>query len=182
MTRPLSIVLFGPESTGKTVLAQQLAKHYNTLWNPEYVRVFLDIKKEVGLLPQVETHDLPAIAFGQLSSEKNVSAQASKLVFFDTNLLEHLIYVRGIFGKKAELPWLEKAIAQQKYDLYLFTQPDIPFTKDTQRDTAETREEFYHLMKQELEKRALPHTEISGSYEERFEKSTQAIANLLENQ
>ena len=31
------IVLFGPESTGKTTLAIQLARHYNTVWVEEYL-------------------------------------------------------------------------------------------------------------------------------------------------
>ena len=34
----IKIVLFGPESTGKTVLAQALAAHYDTLWVPEFAR------------------------------------------------------------------------------------------------------------------------------------------------
>ena len=36
----LKIVLFGPESTGKTVLAKQLAEHYNTVFVPEYSRAY----------------------------------------------------------------------------------------------------------------------------------------------
>jgi nicotinamide riboside kinase len=35
------IVVLGPESTGKSTLCEQLAKHYNTLNCPEYARQFL---------------------------------------------------------------------------------------------------------------------------------------------
>ncbi len=35
------IAVTGPESTGKSMLAQQLADHYRTVWVPEYSRVFL---------------------------------------------------------------------------------------------------------------------------------------------
>ena len=38
----LKIVLFGPESTGKTTLAKQLAAHFNTEWVPEYMRTYLE--------------------------------------------------------------------------------------------------------------------------------------------
>jgi hypothetical protein len=33
--------MFGPESTGKTTLAIQLADHYKTAWVPEFARDYL---------------------------------------------------------------------------------------------------------------------------------------------
>ena len=56
----LKIVLFGPESTGKTTLAKELASYYKTNWVPEFARDYLqrkwDQKKEVCSL-----EDLPII-------------------------------------------------------------------------------------------------------------------------
>ena len=40
----LKVVLFGPESTGKSTLAKKLADHYNTQWVPEYARAYLQKK------------------------------------------------------------------------------------------------------------------------------------------
>ena len=40
----LRVVLFGPESTGKTVLAEQLAAHFNTVWTPEFSRLYAEAK------------------------------------------------------------------------------------------------------------------------------------------
>ena len=40
----IKIVMFGPESTGKTTLSQQLARHYNSVWVPEYARDYLQNK------------------------------------------------------------------------------------------------------------------------------------------
>ena len=42
----LKIVLFGPESSGKTTLATQLAAHFNAQWVPEYMRIYLEKKWE----------------------------------------------------------------------------------------------------------------------------------------
>ncbi|MBK7852395.1 MAG: ATP-binding protein [Bacteroidetes bacterium] len=36
------IALIGPESTGKTTLAEQLARHYKTVWIPEYSRNYVE--------------------------------------------------------------------------------------------------------------------------------------------
>jgi nicotinamide riboside kinase len=36
--------MFGPESTGKTTLAIQLADHYKTAWVPEFARDYLQEK------------------------------------------------------------------------------------------------------------------------------------------
>ena len=35
------IVVIGPESTGKSFLCEQLARHYNTVWVKEYAREYL---------------------------------------------------------------------------------------------------------------------------------------------
>ena len=40
----LKVVLFGPESTGKTTLSRHLARHYNSVWVPEYAREYLQDK------------------------------------------------------------------------------------------------------------------------------------------
>jgi hypothetical protein len=36
------IALIGPESTAKSTLSEALAKHYNTVWVPEYARTYLN--------------------------------------------------------------------------------------------------------------------------------------------
>ena len=49
----LRIVLYGPESTGKTTLAKVLAKQFQTTWVPEFARNYLqekwDKKKKFAL-------------------------------------------------------------------------------------------------------------------------------------
>ena len=38
------VVLYGPESTGKTTLAQALANHFQTEWVQEFARDYLQKK------------------------------------------------------------------------------------------------------------------------------------------
>ena len=42
----LKVVLFGPESTGKSSLAKELAVHYNTFYVDEFARNYLQKKME----------------------------------------------------------------------------------------------------------------------------------------
>ena len=69
----LKIVLFGPESTGKTTLSIQLAKHYNTVWVEEFARPYL---QEVWNNEQrtCELSDILPIARGQINLENKLSS------------------------------------------------------------------------------------------------------------
>lgn len=37
----IKVAIIGPESTGKSTLSEQLARHYHTEWCPEYAREYL---------------------------------------------------------------------------------------------------------------------------------------------
>ncbi|MFK8006949.1 MAG: AAA family ATPase [Saprospiraceae bacterium] len=58
------IILTGPESTGKSTLARQLAQVYNTVWVPEFARTYLE-----GLNRPYRGDDLLKIAKGQRDLE-----------------------------------------------------------------------------------------------------------------
>ncbi len=60
------IVIIGPESTGKSTLAKQLAEHYNTLWVPEFAREYLERKGR-----DYNYDDLLTIAKGQIDLEES---------------------------------------------------------------------------------------------------------------
>ena len=64
----LKIVLFGPESTGKTTLAERLAAHYKTNWVPEYAREYLQKKWEYNK-DTCSLEDLLIIMEGESSLE-----------------------------------------------------------------------------------------------------------------
>ena len=59
------VVIIGPESTGKSTLANQLAEHYNTTWCPEFAREYL---LEHGR--DYNFDDLLNIARGQVELER----------------------------------------------------------------------------------------------------------------
>ena len=81
----IKIVLFGPESTGKTSLAVELAKHYKTLFVKEFAREFLQ-KKMDEQNKVCEIDDLIPIAIGQINSENKLSKKANRIPVSYTHL------------------------------------------------------------------------------------------------
>jgi len=60
----IKIAIFGPESTGKTTLATQLAEYYKTVWVPEFARDYLQEKLDSGR-GICDIDDMLPIAYGQ---------------------------------------------------------------------------------------------------------------------
>lgn len=87
----LKVVVFGPESSGKTTLSRALASHYNVLWIEEFARDYLQEKwdKENKVC---ELNDLLPIAYGQIKLENKYSKKATDLLICDTDLLETKVY------------------------------------------------------------------------------------------
>ena len=75
----IKIVLYGPESTGKSTLAKQLAEYYKTDFVQEYAREYLQKKyDQFGLI--CELNDILPIAKGQMNLENNATKNNS-LIF-----------------------------------------------------------------------------------------------------
>ena len=88
------VCLFGPESTGKTTLAQQLARHFDSMAVPEYARTHLEA--QAGKLAE---HDLLAIVRGQVAAEEALARQANRLLFCDTDPLTTAIWSEVLYQR-----------------------------------------------------------------------------------
>ena len=90
----LKIVLFGPESSGKTTLSEDLAAHFNAPLVKEYMREYLqevwDSEKRI-----CEPRDILPIAEGQIKAENELAVSTDPLLICDTDLLELKVYSKS---------------------------------------------------------------------------------------
>lgn len=169
-------MLFGPESTGKTTLAKQLAAHFNTLWVPEFMRQYLEEKWETKK-QLVSREDLVPIAKGQLKLEREALKKVEKLLICDTNLLELKVYSEYYYNGFCP-EFIQKEAAKNDTNIYLLTYIDIPWEADILRDQPNNREEMFHIFEAELKKRNFPYQILKGNEGERFNKAVEIIDAL----
>ncbi|SHF73209.1 nicotinamide-nucleotide adenylyltransferase, NadR type [Flavobacterium fluvii] len=169
------IALFGPESTGKTTLAKQLAEHFNTVWTPEFARDYLQMKLDkTGQICDV--NDMLPIAYGQTKLENDSLSIANKYLFCDTNLMVTKVFSEVYYDFCD--PLLDKAARKHKYDLFFLTDIDVPWEKDDLRDKPEDRESVFAVFKQTLVENNKPFITLSGDKEFRLEKAISIIGDL----
>ena len=173
----LKVVLFGPESTGKTTLARQLAEHFETLWVPEYMREYLQQKWD-NKREKCTKDDLIPIAEGQMKLENETAKLVDKLLICDTNLLEIKVYSEHYYNGFCPRK-IEKFAKENTYDLYLLTFIDVPWKIDNMRDSPDEREEMFRTFETQLTNYQLHYEILKGSQVERFEIAVKMITNLL---
>jgi NadR type nicotinamide-nucleotide adenylyltransferase len=178
-TNIIKVVIFGPESTGKTTISNQLARHYNTVWVAEYAREYLQDKWN-NERKTCENSDLLPIAIGQMKLENKLVKKADKVLICDTDLLETKVYSEEYYGGFVD-PNLDTAAIKNSYDLYLLTYIDTPWEADDLRDKPEQRKEMFDAFENVLKKYNRPYILLKGSKQTRLKIATKAIDKLLEN-
>jgi NadR type nicotinamide-nucleotide adenylyltransferase len=175
----IKVVLFGPESTGKTTLSKHLARHYNTVWAPEYARDYLQ-KKWNNERKTCENSDLLPIARGQMELENRLATKADKILICDTDLLETKVYSEEYYGGFVS-PELEEAAINNSYDLYLLTYIDTPWEEDDLRDRPDQRLEMFNAFENALIKYNRPYILLKGDKKVRLNLAIKEIDKILES-
>jgi NadR type nicotinamide-nucleotide adenylyltransferase len=173
----IKVVLFGPESTGKTTLSQQLAEHYNTNWVPEYAREYLQNKWNRDR-KTCEPKDLLPIAYGQMHLENKLAKKTDSVLICDTDLLETKVYSEAYYLGTCD-PILEAHALENFYDLYFLTYIDTPWEKDDLRDKPNEREKMFKAFEDELIRHNRPYVVLKGNRENRLALAIKHIDNLL---
>lgn len=166
------IAITGPECTGKSNLAEDLAWHYKTVWVPEFARFYID-----RLDRPYHYDDILAIAKEQFYQADKMASLANHLLFCDTELIVTKIWCEYKYSKCH--PWILENIEKQNFDLFLLTKPDISWQPDPQREHPDKREELFELYIRELEDFNFPYKIVSGLGDARMENAVRLIENNL---
>ncbi len=176
MNAPLTLVLTGAESSGKTTLAAALAGHFGVPWVPEFARSDLARRSRGGSADRVSAEgaaaadysvdDVLAIAAGQQAAEADARAHCPGLLVVDTDLLVILIWLRERFGIAPA--WIDAALQPQRDRAYVLTKPDMPWEPDPLREHPLARDRLHGLYRGELLARGLDFLEVDGEPAQRL--------------
>lgn len=165
----IKIGITGPESTGKSTLAHQLANHFDAVLEKEYARAFLEEKKGYN------QSDLDIIAKKQwhLMHEEH---ENQSLMIIDTEMTVMKIWSQ--FKYNSVSPLIDELYAKQDLDHYFLCDIDLPWQEDPLREHPNHRKELFSMYYEELKKYDRPFSLISGSETDRKQKAIDIIRSL----
>ena len=166
------IAITGPESTGKTWLAEKLAVHYNTNMVSEYARTFFQNREY-----KYTVDDLVTIAKAQLKNEESIASVSTNYLFCDTDLIVMKIWAKVVFNYVPE--WIEKHVREHVYDLYLLCYPDVIWKPDAFRKNPHNRQYLFELYVNELEQSNLNYKIVKGIGDQRIKNAVSFVDELI---
>jgi HTH-type transcriptional repressor of NAD biosynthesis genes len=165
------ICFYGPESTGKSFMAAQMAKKYHTEFVPEVARELITTNDFTG-----DDIIRIGIAHDQRITEKLKTA--NKLLFCDTDAITTQIYSQHYL--KIIPPLLYELENKTRFDLYFLMDIDVPWIADGLRDLGDQREKMLAIFREALEVRKIKYVLVSGSWEQRENIVVCEIDQLLQ--
>jgi len=163
------VVLIGAESTGKTELAQYLAKYFGTYWVPEYAREYVE-----SLTNRYTYNDILYIAKKQIEIENEYLKKTNSILFYDTFLIITKVWLDVVYNKCPD--WIIENIEKSKINLFLLCNNDIPWVKDDVRENGgEMRDKLFNIYRKELEYFNFDYEIIEGTGIKRKQKAVNII-------
>ena len=168
------IAITGPESTGKSTLADKLAQHFNISFIPEYSRTYLEDFKG-----QYTENDVVEIAKGQHNLILKEEKKSPEILIADTEVIVCKIWIEYVFKHPNIV--IEDLLRRQNFDLYLLCDIDLPWVYDPLRENPdiEERKELFNIYRNTLTKMNAPFEIVRGNDKERVNNAINIINKYL---
>ncbi len=156
------VVILGAESTGKSTLAAALATHYCTVWVPEYLREFVELRQRT---PRADEQFF--IASTQRERENKGETSAKRYLFCDTSPLMTAVYSEHYFG---QTDVALKALADaHDYAATIVTAPTTPWMPDgLQRESDAVRQQIHSRLMCKIHAAGFAHVLVTGTTQQRI--------------
>jgi HTH-type transcriptional regulator, transcriptional repressor of NAD biosynthesis genes len=168
------VCLLGAESTGKTTLAEGLARRFGTLWNPEYGRPYTEIGRAQDA-PWTSA-ELTHIARMQCWYEDFLAGYAHGVLFCDTDAFTTAVFHEAYLGSPATA---FAELTARPYDLFLVCGLDVPFAHDGIREFEAERERMHALYLEHARLSGAPWLLLEGGKDERLETAAAFVGESL---
>lgn len=169
-----NVVFLGAPSTGKTTIAERLAKEFNTVWMPEYGREYWETHQIERRLTPTQLVD---IATGHLAREEQKLLDANRYLFTDTNAMTTYLFAHYYHGS-AHLHLTQLAqTAAARYDLVFLCDTDIPYDDTWDRSGNTNRLVFQKQIIADLQLRKVPYITLNGDIETRVSLVKKILAH-----
>lgn len=163
------VVVTGPESTGKTNLARDLANHFSTVWIPEYARQYIE-----GIGRKYTWDDVEHIAREQVRLERLYLEKAKGFLFYDTYLIITRVWFMVVYNRYPS--WIDEALRNSGIDLFLLCNTDIEWIPDPVRENGgEMREKLLEMYRKEIDSFGIPWKLVSGRSYERTNSAIEIV-------
>lgn len=170
-----NIVFLGAPSTGKTTIAESMAKEYNTFWMPEYGREYWEKNQVKRRLTKTQ---LIEIAEGHLKQEELLLCQANQYLFTDTNAITTYMFSQ-YYHHSAPSRLIELADqCYSRYDLVFLCDTDIPYDDTWDRSGDTVRKTFQKQIAADLVIRKIPFINLSGDLTTRITTVKHILGNF----
>ena len=162
------VVITGPESCGKTTLAEQLSDRWNAPLVREVARDYLQDKHAY------QKSDLLSIAKLQYEMEKERAGPSIKKLICDTDLLVILIWSEVKYGSCD--PWIyetfENCLNQKQFTRhYILCDSKIPWEPDRLRENSNNRDELFAIYEKKLMAYKANYSVVKGEPQERLRQA-----------
>ena len=165
-----SLIITGPESTGKSTIAEYLSNALDIEWIKEYSRFYLSQRD--GIYEYDDLELMAKQAYSIIEENKAIN------LILDTDILTYKIWSEVKFQKTSD--WINKKMNVLPKQLYLLCYPDIQWIEDPLRESQHERHDLFIKYEQSLIKHNASYFIICGSKKVRFQTALDLATNYFQ--